>query len=541
MKVRLPDLGGASQFVEGKQSIVLIGANGSGKTRMSVWIDENNQDLNIHRISAQKSLAMPKSVSPSEMDLATEKFMFGTTNDNKSWLKTYGKKHGRWGDAPEVHMLNDFQALMEVLMTESYEKSIEFRDKHKNGDNQFDNETRLEKIKLIWERVITHRKLQICAGKIEVTNDEGAVSRYNGSEMSDGERAIFHFIGEVVCAAPDSLIIIDEPENHLHNSILVKLWDAIEETRPDCTFLYITHNLDFARARLNSQIVWVKNMSEDSVWDYELLSEDYFADDLLLEILGDRQKILLIEGTPQRSTDRKLYPKLFPEFTVVPLEGCSTVIQATKSYNQLTELHYKQIYGIVDRDRRSPEEIVSLSQHNIIVPDVAEIENLFMLPEVIRIVATKQNIADVDLLLSETKRKTFEFLRSHLHEQALLFTKQRCLNVVNAICNKAVSSIEDYSSNLASIAGEANAEDIYSEICTELQRIADESDYHAALKVINNKGLLHHSGLPAAFGWKQGYYIDYVLRLLGANEQCSKDLADAMRKHIPLKLGERHG
>lgn len=541
MQVRFPDLNGAPQYVKGKQSVVLIGANGSGKTRMSVWIDENNPDLDIHRVSAQKSLAMPKSVSPSELNSATEKLLFGTTHDDKSWLKTYGKKHRRWGNAPEIHMLNDFQALMEFLMTESYEKSIEFREKHKNGDVQFDNETRLEKIKLIWERVITHRKLQICAGKIEVVSDSGAVSRYNGSDMSDGERAIFHFIGEVVCAAPNSLIIIDEPENHLHNSILIKLWNSIEEVRPDCMFLYITHNLDFARTRLNSQIVWVKAMREESLWDYELLSEDFFGDDLLMEILGDRQKILLIEGTPQRSTDRKLYPKLFPGFTVIPLEGCSAVIQATKSYNHLMGLHYKQVYGIIDRDRRSSDEIVSLAHHNIIVPDVAEIENLFMLPEVIRIVAVKQNVADVDSLLREVQKKTLEFLKTNLHEQALLFTKQRCFNVVNAVCNKAVSSIGDYSKNLASIAGEACAEDIYSEICAELQEITDESDYLAALRVINNKGLLHHSGLPAAFGWKQGYYIDYVLRLLGANEQCSKDLADAMRAHIPLRLGEHHG
>lgn len=541
MQVRLPDLDGLHQYVDGKQSIVLIGANGSGKTRMSVWIDENNPELNIHRISAQKSLTMPQSVSPSELSSATEKLLFGTTSDNKSWLKTNGKKHNRWGNAPEVHMLDDFQALMEFLMTESYEKSIEFREKHKNGDVQFDNETRLEKVKLIWEQVITHRKLQVCAGKIEVTNDTGTISRYNGSGMSDGERAIFHFIGEVVCASPDSLIIIDEPENHLHNSILIKLWDSIEEIRPDCTFLYITHNLDFARTRLNTQIVWVKSMNENTSWDYELLGEEHFADDLLMELLGDRQKILLVEGTPDRSTDRKLYPKLFPEFTVVPLEGCSSVIQATKAYKRLGELHYKQVYGIVDRDRRSPEEIVSLYQHNIVVPDVAEVENLFMLPEVIRIVATKQNVEDVETLLRETKRNTFDFLRSHLSEQALLFTKQRCMNAVNEVCNKAVSSIADYSSNLASIAGVAKAEEIYSEICVELQKIADESDYLGALRVINNKGLLHHSGLPAAFGWKRNYYIDYVLRLLGSNEQCAKDLVAAIRAHIPLRLGEYHG
>ena len=534
MRVRLPDLEHQPIHIQDKQSIVLIGANGSGKTRMSVWIDGNNPDLNIHRISAQKSLNMPKAVSPSELDAAEEKLLYGATNENKDWLKTYGKKNNRWGNAPEIHMLNDFNALMEFLMTENYEKSIEYRENHKSGNAQFDNETRLEKIKTIWEQIITHRKLQICAGKIEVSNDSGNLPRYNGSEMSDGERAIFHFIAEAVCAAKDSLVIIDEPENHLHNSILVRLWDSIEAARPDCMFLYITHNLDFASTRLNSQVVWVKNMDEDNCWDYELLEEDHYNDELLMEILGDRQKILFVEGTPSKSTDRKLYPKLFPKHTVIPLEGCSTVIQATKAYNQIGELHYKEVWGIVDRDRRPEDEITSLARHRVVVPDVAEIENLFMLPEVIKVVAQKQSIENIDALISETQSKTFDFLRNHLDEQALLFTKQRCMNTVNQMCNKTATNVNEYANNLNSIVSEAKVEETFSTIRDELKKIADEEDYLGALKVINNKGLLNDSGLPAAFGWKKNYYIDYVLRLLGSSEQEARILADAIKQCIPL-------
>ena len=93
---------------------------------MSVWIDENNKRINIHRISAQKSLNMPKSVSPTELSTAEEQFIYGTTNENKEWLKDYGKKNNRWGNKPEIHMLNDFNAFMVYLMTENYEKSIEY-------------------------------------------------------------------------------------------------------------------------------------------------------------------------------------------------------------------------------------------------------------------------------------------------------------------------------------------------------------------------------------------------------------------------------
>lgn len=96
MKIRIPDINDNESFIEGKQSIVLLGANGAGKTRMSVWIDENNPELNVHRISAQKSLDMPEYVSPTELKKAEDRFLYGTTDDNRRWLEKDGKRYSRY-------------------------------------------------------------------------------------------------------------------------------------------------------------------------------------------------------------------------------------------------------------------------------------------------------------------------------------------------------------------------------------------------------------------------------------------------------------
>lgn len=48
VKIRIPDIEGNTNYIENKKSVVLIGANGAGKTRMSIWIDENNPEINIH-------------------------------------------------------------------------------------------------------------------------------------------------------------------------------------------------------------------------------------------------------------------------------------------------------------------------------------------------------------------------------------------------------------------------------------------------------------------------------------------------------------
>lgn len=538
MKIKLPSISGDEKYIEDKQSIVLIGANGSGKTRMSIWIDENNHDIESHRISAQKSLNMPSMVSPTDLALAEEKFLYGNTNDNKAWLKTTGKKNSRWGNKPETHLLNDFNVLMELLMTENYEKSIEYRESHKNGNVEFDNETRLERIKSIWENVITHRKLKICAGKIEVSDLDSTEDNkyYNGSEMSDGERAIFYFIGEALSVPPDSLIIVDEPENHLHKSILVRLWNAIEIARQDCTFLYITHSLEFASSRINTQIFWVKGLKNNLQWDYEVIEDINASDNLMLEILGSRQKVLLVEGTPDKSIDRKLYAMLFPEYNIIPLESCNSVIQYTKAYQKLKDIHYVDIKGIIDRDRRSNEEIVGYNRKNIFTPDVAEIENLFLLPEVIQVVCTKQSKEEYTSILTSVQEKTFEFLAREIESQALLFSKQKCQKEIYTIINAKANSIEEYKHNIFSIKDAINIDEIHIGCLQELNSIIDRRDFLSALKVINNKGLLPYTQLSNFFGWKKDYYIDYVLRLLGKGDETSFELKAIFEVYIRLEV-----
>ena len=527
LKLPLPFGGKESPIIEGKNSVVLIGANGSGKTRMSIWIEENNKNLNVHRISAQKSLTMPSSTNTSDLESSRERFFYGQNTDDKAWLKNDGKFQGRWGGRPAIHLLDDFHHLMQLLFTEAFQKLW--------NDNK-KTTTKLYEIKSIWETVITNKALKFEAGKIEVSNKNSPDEKFNGAEMSDGEREIFYFIGEVLCVPKNSVIIIDEPENHLHKSILIRLWNAIESARQDCLFVYITHDLAFAVSRNNSQIIWVKDMPQPNVWKYELLSQDYFPiDGLRLQILGSRQDVLLVEGK-ESSLDKRLYPLIFTEYNVIPIEGCTRVISFTKAFNALNEMHYCKVRGIVDRDRRTDKEIEDLNKAGVFCPEVAEIENLFLLPEVIRIVAQKldRSEPEIENLLNSVKQKTFEFLVNHLEEHALLFTKQEVQNKINNALNKKFSNFDSYKSVVDSIPAVADADSIYENINVSIQKIIDEKNYLEALKVINHKGLLSESGLPAEFKWKQPDYIDYVLRLL-STVNVSNQLIDIFKQYIKIE------
>jgi ATPase subunit of ABC transporter with duplicated ATPase domains len=65
-------------------------------------------------------------------------------------------------------------------------------------------------------------------------------SPYSIAKMSDGERAALIMAADVVSAPSASVFLIDEPELHLHRSIVFPLIAALLRERPDCAFVKLT-------------------------------------------------------------------------------------------------------------------------------------------------------------------------------------------------------------------------------------------------------------------------------------------------------------
>jgi hypothetical protein len=126
--------------------------------------------------------------------------------------------------------------------------------------------------------------------------------------MSDGERSIFYFLGQSLMAPDNAAIIVDEPESHVHRAILRPLWDAIERARPDCGFVYITHDLDFAVGRSASAKYFIGGYQHTPPqWDlHELPENTGLPDAVVAELVGSRKPILFIEGE-RGSLDLTIY------------------------------------------------------------------------------------------------------------------------------------------------------------------------------------------------------------------------------------------
>ncbi len=375
--------------ISSKGPIVVVGANGSGKSRLGSWIElEHGEAAKVHRISAQKSLMMPEYASPTSIDRAERALLWGHPDMDKYG---YNKVPYRWGMKPSTFLLNDYEHLVNLLFSDESESNARWKRQVKESlTEKIDPpETRLDTVKRIWEEVLPHRELIIGGGKVETVVSGKPEARYNASEMSDGERVIFYLIGQALSAPKDGIVIIDEPELHLHRSIQATLWDKIEAERPDCLIVYLTHDLDFAASRLTATKVCLTGFDGQS-WNWYVVPEnDDIPEEAFLEILGSRKPIIFVEGD-KGSLDYFLFQKLYPEFTIAPCGGASQVVHATRSFSSFETLHRLTSHGIIDRDFRDDKEVKYLKGMSVFVLEFSETENLLLSEKVLFTIAKHQ-------------------------------------------------------------------------------------------------------------------------------------------------------
>ncbi|PVZ68862.1 DUF4435 domain-containing protein [Pelagibaculum spongiae] len=513
--------GNSTESIETNQSILLIGANGAGKTRLGSWIEINSQQKElVHRISAQKSLAFPDSSTPQSIELAEKDLLYG----NPQWGHQH--KQSKWGSKPATTFLNDFQKLMVYLYSDETEENAKFKRACKATEARvLPPKTKIDLVKELWEEILPHRELIIGGLRIQTQIKGQEDKRYNSSEMSDGERVIFYLIGQCLAAQKDGIIVIDEPELHLHKSVQVPLWDAIEKLRQDCLFVYLTHDVDFAAAKEASKSIWLKSFDGQN-WDWSVINEDEnLPNELIIEVLGSRKPVVFVEGE-SGSFDSCLYRELLSNFLVIPRGSCSEVIQSVKALKANPQIHHLDVFGVIDRDRRLQAEITKLEQGSIYVLEVAEVENLFCTEEVLKIVSERlaRDSSEDFLTVSNT---IFGRLQSELDTQVSLHVSSEVKFKLNVFDVKQKGSV-NINAALQNLVTSIDVNQIYSDTNQRFIDVLESKDYKQLLALYNRKSLCTQAS--TSLGLSNGSLPETVVRLIKG--ECKESIVTALKPYF---------
>lgn len=209
---------------------------------------------------------------------------------------------------------------------------------------------------------------------------------YSIAKLSDGERNAILIAANVLTVQPGTLLLIDEPERHLHRSIISPLLSLLLKERPDCAFVVSTHEPMLPVDNPGAKVLLTRacKYEGDRVTSYDvdlLENTDAIGDELKRTILGERRKIVFVEGV-EHSLDKPLYSLLFPNASIIAKANCREVETAVVGIKGAAELHWVKPFGLVDNDSSEPERIADLQNKGVIALNVYSVESIYYHPDV---------------------------------------------------------------------------------------------------------------------------------------------------------------
>ena len=478
----------------------------------------------IHRIGAQRDLNFSDTIALKHYDQAKHS-VYDPQKKVFPLFNTF---------AETTKLFQDFNDVLSTLVAKDSQLRDSFISQCKKAEEKGQTPPKVppmtvDYLQKTWNLIFPQRHLVFeNSGFYATFENNDKTVRYSANHMSDGERSVLYLASQVLCAPSNKVLIIDEPEVHLHRSIMQKLWGALEEIRQDCLFVYITHDTQFAALHGHADKIWIKEYDGKN-WKLERIKDDNLPEELLLDILGSRKPILFVEGE-KNSYDVQLYSKLYPAYYVIPCGSCSQVINRTKAFRASQYLHDYEVYGLIDRDFRSDYEIEQYKADHIYTLNVAEVENLFIVEELIRLMATHMG-KNPDEVFAAVKNTVSERYKSQVNKQILQSVVAEIKYRLN--CAEISKRGEDEA--------KASLDSLYSDI--EYDKIKEaqnerfnaplaSKDYREIIRVFNEKNIAKSIG--HFFGINNNDYCAIVVALLQDSKH--DEICGAISSYLPPEI-----
>lgn len=486
------------------KTLIILGPNGSGKTSLANYL--KNLEENVKVIPASKpikAIGYIPSLYDSTLTLFNDELYRGTS---------------------DAELL---QRLIIGLCKEHDDIARKFYDTEIK-----DQESIYIKVKAIFDVFFEVQLNNSAFSEKKMKAQKGTGDPFDFNAMSDGERVAFFYIATVLAAPCQAFIIVDEPENHLNPAIYNKIWDRLITARNDCQFIFISHTIDFIRARTNFELVKIKSFVHPNDFEFEFLgcSLEDIQTEHLVEIIGSRKTILFCEGT-KTDYDYKVYEKLFGEkFTVIATGSCLSVVNSVIACNKHAQLYSIQpAIGIIDSDLKSEESLVNLKKQSIFSLRCNEIEML-LLDEFIFKAVLGHSFKETQSF-EQFKDEFFKKLNDRKEHIISRLVKTQIDDKLRSsvINDKKYKTKEDMKTNLHEIFNQINIDNIWNMCDEKVNSIIIARNYDEALKFC----CLEHGEIINGIANKfVPRYSELALGLLGSN----KSLADNIRNKYFLEL-----
>ena len=501
---------------------VIIGANGAGKSSLINELRKNSID-EMYVLPAQKLLYFVLNIH--ERNNVTKEKYISESKQVDIKIDTI--------DLYPFHIENSISNTFTKLITllvKDY-TNIVTRRSRKEKDLP---PTLWDRVEQIWNQIFPEIIFELEPDD-RVVKVEKNGSKYSINGLSDGERCILFYIGSVLLAPENSYIVVDEPETFLNGAVYNELWDLLISERPDCQFIFASHNMDFVQSRTNAAYIWCKKFEAPYSLEYQILDDSLNLPlDLLTEVSGTRKPILFCEGT-KTSIDYQIYSKLFSEFCFVkPVQGHKQVIQHTKAYNNLQLLHGNTAYGIIDNDWMDESSIQEQKEQNIFVLPFNEVEMMLVDEAVVKSCLHFDDDKEKQQKFENLQQSIIESCKEKKDKIISLALKKRLDDFLEGNCienNKPTK--EDVEEFLKNLVNEFDASSTVDSITFIVEESLNSSDFSAILKICNLKNeIINHRGNTKIVP----NFKDKALRRIALDNDLQKKLRNKYFEELEMKL-----
>lgn len=248
----------------------IVGANGSGKSALIQHLVSSKRGEKIKRISAHRQTWLQSG----SLDLTPHRRKRFDEQDTQ----LERQDESRWRDN---HAQQRQSAVLFDLVAKENTRA-RLITHHVDSGNTGKAEKTSAKSPSPFDQLNELLRIGTLAVTLENSNDEEILAQHRDgrapfsiAQMSDGERNAAIIAATVLTVEPGIVLLIDEPERHLHRSIIEPFLSALFEKRTDCTFVVSTHEVALPVADPEARVLMVRACKWEgdkaTAWDVELL------------------------------------------------------------------------------------------------------------------------------------------------------------------------------------------------------------------------------------------------------------------------------